>query len=105
MIFNELDKQSTTTLCTLAKLMGNNEQHEETLIAIGQNLGVSRDETLMILTEWDEQDVIDFNEEGEKVTFVKHCITELAFSMPQSSKKALFETMTKELGLSMDRLN
>ncbi len=105
MIFNELDRNTTTTLCTLSMLMGNNKMHEETLISIGQNLGLSRDETLMVIANWDELDVIEFKEAKDKISFVKHCLVELAVWIPLSQKVTLYNDIAKELGLAEERLN
>lgn len=92
-------------LCTLSKLVGDNHVYEEALISVGENLGVSREDTKMIITNWDDVDVMNFAEHHEKISFVRHCLVELTISIPQSTKMDMCKEIAEELGVPNEQLN
>lgn len=80
MIFNELDRSVATTLCTLAMLTREMKNAEDIIVQVGQNLGVSREETLMIIDDWDEMDVIVFSNDRERMNFLSKYLTKSGFT-------------------------
>lgn len=101
MVFTEIDRDTMQTLCTLAKLSKETDADEEDIVAVGQNLGVPKDTTLLLLEEWEEHDVKHLTTEEEKRKFVNSCFSYMDGNYhPGKSEVALYNQVIRTLGLS-----
>lgn len=101
MVFTEIDKDVMKTLCTLAKLSQETDADEEDIVTVGQNLGVPKDTTLLLLEEWEEYDVIRLTTEAEKRKFVKSCFSYMDGNYhPDKSELELYNQVINTLGLN-----
>lgn len=101
MVFTEIDKDTMQTLCTLAKLSQETGADEEDLVTVGQNLGVPKDTTLLLLEEWEEFDTMRLNTEEEKRKFINSCFSYMDNNYhPAKSELNLYNQVVNTLGLS-----
>lgn len=101
MVFTDLDSYTLKSLCTLAKISQKTTDGAEALVHVGQQLGVSTEETLAILDEWEEHDLIHLKSEEEKQQFVQYCFSHLSNTyQPTTSELRLYQSVVKELGLA-----
>lgn len=106
MVFTEIDKETMKTLCTLAKLSAETDAENDDIVAVGQNLGVDKDTTLLLLEEWEEYDTIRLTTEEEKKRFVKSCFSYMDGNYrPNKSELELYEQVVNTLGLNNTRSN
>lgn len=105
MIFNELDKSVTTRLCTLATLVGDVAEHEQGLLFTGQQLGLSKEDVREVLNEWDEEDVMSFNSESEKIQFVTECFDFIQDYRSSAPEIKLYREVLSALNLYQSSLN
>lgn len=101
MVFTEIDKQTMKVLCTLVKLSEKTGAKTEDIVQVGQNLGVPKDDMLMLLEEWEEYDTIKLSSEEEKKRFVKSCFSYMTGDYhPAQSEKLLYQQVIQTLGLN-----
>lgn len=100
MIFTDIDKRTVQTLCTLAKLAGSADTTRDNIVSVGQHLGVPRENTLELLEDWDEFDVMKLSSEEEKQRFVNYCFSFMKRDYhPDKSEIALYNHVVNRLGL------
>ncbi|WP_421875455.1 hypothetical protein [Marinoscillum sp.] len=100
MTFTEIDRTTMQSLCTLAKLVSNPEAKREEIVVIGQHLGVPKDDTLEVLEEWEEYDILHLKNEEDKRRFVKYCFSFMTQEYnPKSSEVELYGEVLSSLGL------
>lgn len=99
MVFTEIDKQVMSLISTLVKYTKNPDKHRDTIINIGQHLGVPKDETLGVMEEWDEFDVIEFSSHKDKQVFIQETFEE-ALTIHDDSVRVLYRHVSKQLGIS-----
>ncbi|MFT6867732.1 MAG: hypothetical protein ACJA08_002576 [Cyclobacteriaceae bacterium] len=101
MIFNDLDKQSASAICTLAKLVGNIEKHENHLITVAQQLGIPKEDTLNLLSECDDLDIIRLENENQKREFINNCFSYLSDKKYSASEEMTFyNKVVQNLGMN-----
>lgn len=105
MIFSQIDRNTLSNLCTLVKLSEENKQYLEGIILTGQHMGVPTEETLALITEWEESDAIELNSREEKERFVNECFSYFEKIDPPKSEKILYNHVVKKLGLKKLSLN
>jgi len=101
MVFTEIDKNIMKTLCTLAKLSEPDSTKMDAFIHVGQNLGVPKDETLLLLDEWEDYDTMDLKSEEDKKHFVEACFSFMKTDYsPRKSERDLYNQVVTNLGLN-----
>lgn len=106
MVFTEMDRDTMKTLCTLAKLSRETDADEEDIVTVGQNLGVPKDTTLLLLEEWEEYDTIRLSTEQEKRKFIKSCFSYMDGNYhANKSEMELYRKVVNTLGLNNTRSN
>ncbi|MEQ8238555.1 MAG: hypothetical protein RIA69_05040 [Cyclobacteriaceae bacterium] len=99
MVFTEIDKEVATIISTLVKYVGNTNQYKESIVTIGQYLGVPKEETLGIMEEWEEADSLVLKNTAQKNQFIKEAFAEVLFYEDDSIKQ-LYIHVRKELGIN-----
>ncbi|MEO9475165.1 MAG: hypothetical protein ABJG41_06510 [Cyclobacteriaceae bacterium] len=105
MVFHDLEPQIASTICTLAQLADLNK-HQNSIISVAQNLGVPKEDTLMILSECDELDKIELDNKKQKLEFIQNCFSHFtSLSKVEKSELSLYQHVTKTLGVSVTSMN
>ncbi len=106
MVFTDLDKHTASTICTLAMLVGNIEKHEAQLVSVAQQMGVPKEDTLNLLSECDDLDLIRLENEMQKREFLNDCFSFLSGSKNAPSEEIKFyNTVAQNLGMRANSLN
>ena len=101
MVFTEIDKKTMQILCTLAKLAGPAGEKRDAIVNIGQFLGVPKDDTLELLEEWEEYDIMHLASEEEKRHFVNYCFSYMNKDYhPKKSEREFYQQVVNNLGLT-----
>ena len=100
MVFTEIDAQTMRSLCTLVKLSKDKGIDDETIINIGQQMGVPKEDTLEVINEWEEQDTIHLQSEKDKMRFINRCFSHLDGPYnPDKSEVKFYHLVKHQLGL------
>lgn len=100
MVFTDIDLYTLKSLCTLAMISEKTNASTEALVHVGQHLGVPKDDTLVLLSEWDENDIMRLKSEDEKRRFVDYCFSFMdADYQPATAEMKLYHSVISELGL------
>lgn len=101
MVFTEIDKKTMQILCTLAKLAGPAGEKRDAIVNVGQFLGVPKDDTLELLEEWEEYDIMHLASEEEKRHFVNYCFSYMNKDYhPKKSEREFYQQVVNHLGLT-----
>ncbi|MFT5640942.1 MAG: hypothetical protein ACI9A7_001040 [Cyclobacteriaceae bacterium] len=99
MVFTEIDKETATIISTLVKYVNNSTAHHESIITVGQHLGVPKDETIGIIEEWEESDSLTLQSTSEKKEFIKEIFQDILLYDDHLIKQ-LHSHISKELGIT-----
>lgn len=106
MVFIDQDRQVSSAVCTIANLVGNVAKHHKSIIVVAQYMGMPKDETQLLLADWDEMDVIEFNGVEQKIDFVRSCFSYLYVQETSEKEEIqLYNKVIKNLGISHLSLN
>lgn len=99
MVFTDIDKQTMKALCTLVKLSEKTGANREDVVAVGQQLGVPKDDTLSLFEEWEEEDTMRLTTEEDKQRFLQYCFSFMDNGQAQKSEVKLYQKVVENLGL------
>lgn len=105
MVFNDLDKSSTNTFCTLINLIDDIKKHEDSVVLVGQHLGLSKEDISVVLHDWDEHDLMTLESEDQKIEFVKSCFDFVDSQKGRTPESELYSKVLERLEIRTASLN